>query len=175
LARATPEGRLLLLGEQDRALWDRAQIAEAMALLAEARAASTPGPYLWQAEIAAVHAQAAEAASTDWAAIVALYDRMLQQQPSPVAALNRAVAVAMVEGPEAALTLVDELLRDKALSRYHLAHAARADFCRQLGRIEDARSAYRRALELVQQEPERQFLQGRLDELSGSFGLATGR
>jgi RNA polymerase sigma-70 factor (ECF subfamily) len=162
LARTAADGRLVLLADQDRTLWDRAQIAEAERLLAEAE---STGAYALQAGIAAVHAGAAEAAATDWPAIVALYDRMLVQQWSPVAALNRAVAVSMVEGPAAGLALVEELLQEGALQNYHFAHAARADFCRQLGRTGEARAAYARALDLARQEPERQFLQQRLQEL----------
>ncbi len=173
-ARETPDGELVLLEAQDRARWDRAQIAEGCALaeraLASRPAGTPPGPYALQAAIAAVHAEAPEAAATDWAQIVGLYDVLLRVAPSPVVALNRAVAVAMRDGAAAGLELVDALLADRAtgalLRDYHLAHAARADLCRRLGRAAEARAAYERALALAGQAPERRFLARRLAELA---------
>jgi RNA polymerase sigma-70 factor (ECF subfamily) len=165
-ARTGADGELVLLPDQDRSLWDRAAIAEAMELLAEARQVPAPGPYAVQAAIAAEHCRAPVAEATDWGRIVQLYDEMLALEPSPVVALNRAVAVAMHEGPAAGLRLVDDLLAAGELPDYHFAHAARADFYRQLGRTADARAAYRAALELTQQEPERRFLLRRLSEIA---------
>ena len=164
-ARATPAGDLVLLDEQDRSRWNRAQIAEGTALVERALASRRAGPYCVQAAIAALHAEAPGAAATDWVQIVALYDLLAQMEPSPVIELNRAVAVAMRDGPEAGLGLVDAILARGALSDYRLAHAARADFCRRLGRKADAGEAYRRALALTRQEPERRFLERRLAEL----------
>ena len=154
-ARATPAGDIILLEDQDRSKWDRAKIAEGAALV---RRATRPGVYALQAAIAGVHAE-----GSDWSKIVPLYDRLLELQPSPVVALNRAVAVAMRDGPEAGLALVDEVLPD--LEEYHLAHAARADLLRRLGRKREARAAYQKALGLARQEPERRFLEKRLGEL----------
>ncbi|HVL68741.1 MAG TPA: RNA polymerase sigma factor [Vicinamibacterales bacterium] len=165
LARASPSGEIVLLEDQDRSLWNRAQIAEGLALVERALAAGPAGPYAVQAAIAAVHAEAPDAASTDWRQIVALYDLLLRLDPSPVVELNRAVAVAMSEGPEAGLVLVDAILGRGELTNYRFAHAARADFCRRLGRTADARAAYERALALTRQEPERRFLERRLSEL----------
>jgi RNA polymerase sigma-70 factor (ECF subfamily) len=161
-ARASPEGDLVLLADQDRALWNRALIAEGSALVERALASRRFGPYTLQAAIAAVHAEAATADATDWAQIVVLYDLLLRVDPSPVVELNRAVAVAMRDGPAAGLELVDAILDRGDLTDYRLAHAARADLCRRLGRSGDARAAYRRALELTRQEPERRFLERRL-------------
>ena len=164
-ARSTPDGDLILLADQDRSRWDGVQIAEGIARVRQALSSRQVGPYSLQAAIAAVHAEAPSSAETDWAEIVALYDLLLRVTPSPVVALNRAVAVAMRDGPAAGLALVDGLLAAGELQDFHLAHAARADFCRQLGLREEARGAYRQALALTQQEPERRFLQRRLDEL----------
>ena len=164
-ARATADGELILLDEQDRSLWDQAQIAEGLALVSQALASRRVGVYLLQAAISAVHAQAPDAARTDWRQIVGLYDVLQRLVPSPVVALNRAVAVAMRDGPEAGLAEVDALLEDGELRDYHLAHAARADFCRRLGRKDEARAAYHSALALVRQEPERRFIEKRLREL----------
>jgi len=164
-ARISPEGDLILLDHQNRALWNRDQIAEGISLTESALASRRFGAYTLQAAIAAVHADASTAASTDWIQITALYDRLLRIQPSPVVELNRAVAVAMCEGPEKGLRLIDDLLERGELVNYHLAHSARAELCRRLGRIPEARSSYEKALSLVQQEPERRFLAGRLREL----------
>jgi len=164
-ARATPEGDLVLLEDQDRALWNRELIAEGVALVERALGSRSFGPYTLQAAIAAVHAEAPAAAATDWPQIVALYDVLMRMAGSPVVALNRAVAVAMRDGPEAGLALVDGLLAEGNLLEYHLAHAAHADLCRRLGRTADAKRSYRKALELARQEPERRFLERRLAEL----------
>lgn len=164
-ARATPDGDLVLLEDQDRGLWNREQIAEGVALVERALSSRRLGPYTLQAAIAAVHAEAPSATATDWARIVGLYDALLRVEGSPVVELNRAVAVAMRDGPAAGLALVDALLARGELADYRLAHAARADFCRRLGRADDARAAYRRALELTRQTPERRFLERRLREL----------
>jgi RNA polymerase sigma-70 factor (ECF subfamily) len=164
-ARVTPAGDLVLLDEQDRSLWDRTLIADGVGLVERALASRRAGPYTLQAAISAVHAEAASADVTDWAQIVALYDLLLRMEPSPVVELNRAVAVAMRDGPEAGLALVDAILARGELADYRLAHAARADLCRRLNRKEEARSAYRRALELTRQEPERRFLERRIAEL----------
>jgi len=165
-ARSSPSGDLVLLPDQDRSLWNRDQIAEGAALVVRALSLGQAGPYALQAAIVAVHADAPEAAATDWAEIVGLYDLLARIEPSPVVALNRAVAVAMRDGPASGLALIDAILADGDLADYHLAHAARADLCRRLGRTSEARAAYRRALSLALQEPERRFLQRRLDELS---------
>ncbi|MGH8306800.1 MAG: RNA polymerase sigma factor [Gammaproteobacteria bacterium] len=165
VARTTPEGEVVLLEYQDRSLWNREQIAEGLALAERARASGRPGPYALQAAIAAVHAQAASAVTTDWNRIVQLYDALNELHPSPVVELNRAVAIAMRDGPAAGLTIIDALLARGELADYHLAHAARADLCRRLGRAEEARAAYQRALGLALQEPERRFLERRLAEL----------
>lgn len=164
-ARTGADGSLVVLEEQDRSLWDRGQIAEGSAWVERALAARPIGPYAIQAAISAVHASAPSAAATDWPEIVGLYDVLMRVSPSPVVALNRAVAVAMRDGPQAGLSLVDELLGRGELKDYHLAHAARADLCRRLGRHAEARAAYERALALARQEPERAFLQRRIDEL----------
>jgi RNA polymerase sigma-70 factor (ECF subfamily) len=162
-ARATVSGDIVLLDEQDRSLWDRVLIAEGLALVERALASRGFGPYGIQAAIAAVHAEAPSAALTDWAQIVGLYDVLMRMAGSPVVELNRAVAVAMRDGPQAALGLVEDLLPQ--LKEYHLAHAARADLCRRLGRRADAKSSYEKALALARQEPERRFLERRLAEL----------
>lgn len=165
-ARSTPEGDLVLLEHQDRALWNREQIAEGRALVQRALAAQLVGPYTIQAAIAAVHADAPTTAETDWPQIVQLYDLLLRASPSPVIELNRAVAVAMRDGPQSGLELVEAILSRGELADYHLAHSARAEFCRRLGRVADARAAYVQALGLARQEPERRFLAGRLAELA---------
>jgi len=184
-ARTGPNGELVTLEAQDRSRWNRAQIDEGLAWVERALAANLPasarratgatpradspaarfGPYVLQAAIAAVHASAERADATDWAEIVGLYDVLVRLQPTPVVALNRAVAVAMRDGPAAGLPLIETLLADGQLQDYHLAHAARADICRRLGRHADARASYERALALVRQEPERAFLAGRLRDL----------
>lgn len=164
-ARTTPEGDLILLDEQDRSLWDRKLITEGTALAERALAAGI-GPYALQAAISAVHAEAPGATATDWAQIAGLYDVLLRIEPSPVVELNRAVAVAMRDGPQAGLALVDAILGRGELVDYRLAHAARADFCRRLGKTADARAAYQRALMLTRQEPERRFLERRLAALA---------
>lgn len=164
-ARTSPTGDLILLEQQDRSLWNRDQIAEGTALVERALATRQVGPYTIQAVIAAVHADAPEAALTDWAQIVGLYDVLLQAESSPVVELNRAVAVAMRDGPLAGLALVDVILSRGDLTNYHLAHSARADLCRRLGRTVESKASYERALALTQQEPERRFLEGRLREL----------
>jgi RNA polymerase sigma-70 factor, ECF subfamily len=164
--RTSPSGDLVLLEHQDRSLWNRDYIKEGSALVEQTLAARQVGAYTIQAAIAAVHANAPNAAATDWAQIVALYDLLAQAEPSPVVELNRAVAVAMRDGPSAGLALIDAILDRGDLSDYHLAHAARADLCRRLGRIAEARASYERALSLTEQEPERRFLERRLAELS---------
>ncbi len=164
-ARMSPTGDLVLLEDQDRSLWNRDYIREGSALVQRAVAAGEVGPYTIQAAIAAVHANAANASATDWAQIVALYDLLTRAEPSPVIELNRAVAVAMRDGPEPGLNLIEAILARGDLENYHLAHAARADLCRRLGRTDDARDAYERALGLTQQGPERRFLARRLEEL----------
>jgi RNA polymerase sigma-70 factor, ECF subfamily len=164
-ARSSVEGDLILLEHQNRSLWDRALIAEGIALVEQALGSKRFGPYSLQAAIAAVHAEAPSAAETDWAQIVALYDVLARLDPSPVIELNRAVAVAMRDGPAAGLALIEALLSQGDLQEYHLAHAARADLCRRLGRGADARTSYQRALALARQEPERRFLERRLAEL----------
>jgi RNA polymerase sigma-70 factor (ECF subfamily) len=177
-ARTSPAGELVLLDDQDRSLWDRAQIAEGTRLVEQALSPgpSQPrddgagerrrvGPYAIQAAIAAVHAEAPDSAATDWAEIVGLYDALARADPSPVIELNRAVAVAMRDGPAAGLALIDTILARGDLSEYRLAHAARAELRRRLGRTADARASYERALALTRQGPERRFLERRLGEL----------
>ena len=183
-ARTGPNGELIVLEAQDRSLWNRAQIDEGLAWVERALGAAPPataptaagaaasprarvgvGPYALQAAIAAVHAGAASAEATDWAEIVGLYDVLARLQPTPVVALNRAVAVAMRDGPAAGLPLIETVLADGQLQDYHLAHAARADICRRLGRHADARASYQRALALARQEPERAYLAARLRDL----------
>ena len=165
-ARTSPSGELILLNDQDRSLWNRDQIAEGLALVQRALATPQVGSYTVQAAIAAVHTNSANADATDWAEIVALYDLLARAEPSPVVELNRAVAVAMRDGPSAGLVLIDAILARGDLSNYHLAHAARADLCRRLGRTAEARASYQRALSLTEQEPERRFLERRLAELA---------
>jgi RNA polymerase sigma-70 factor (ECF subfamily) len=164
-ARTSPAGDLILLEQQDRSLWNRDQIAEGISLTESALRSYRFGAYTLQAAIAAVHAESSSVASTDWREITLLYDRLLQIQPSPVVELNRAVAVAMSEGPEQGLSLIDDLLAREHLSHYHLAHSARADLCRRLGRIPEARASYEKALALAWLEPDRRFLARRLEEL----------
>jgi len=165
-ARTSPSGDLVLLEDQDRSLWSREYIKEGLALVQRALSSRRFGPYTLQAAIAAVHAQASSAAATDWTQIVGLYDVLMRAEPSPVVDLNRAVAVAMRDGPSAGLALIDAILGRGDLSDYHLVHAARADLCRRLGRTAEARASYERALSLAQQEPERRFLERRLAELN---------
>jgi RNA polymerase sigma-70 factor (ECF subfamily) len=153
---------VVLLEDQDRSLWDRGQIEDGGRLVERALGSSRAGPYSIQAAIAAVHAGSPDAASTDWAEIVGLYDVLWRLDPSPVIELNRAVAVAMRDGPAAGLALVDAILERGDLRDYRLAHAARADFCRRLGKTSAARAAYEKALALTKQEPERRFLERRL-------------
>ncbi len=164
-ARTSPTGDLILLEEQDRSRWNREQIVEGSALVEQALSSRRFGPYTLQAAIAAVHAEAPNAAATDWVQILGLYDVLARVEPSPVVELNRAVAVAMRDGPEAGLALIDAILARGDLSDYRLAHAARADLCRRLGRNAEARASYERALALTRQEPERRFLERRLAEL----------
>jgi RNA polymerase sigma-70 factor, ECF subfamily len=164
-ARTSPTGELILLENQDRSLWNREQIAEGVALLQKALKSHRFGSYTLQAAIAAVHAEAESVAATDWRQIVALYNRLVRIQPSPVVQLNRAVAIAMRDGPEVGLTHIDAVLEHGELANYYLAHSARADMYRRLGRTAEARSSYEKALALTQQEPERQFLQGRIRQL----------
>jgi len=168
-ARTSPTGELILLENQDRGLWNKEQIAEGVALLEKALQSQMTsrrfGTYALQAAIAAVHAEAESVAATDWRQIVALYDQLAQIQPSPVVELNRAVAIAMCDGPEAGLAQIDAVLEHGELANYYLAHSARADMCRRLGRTAEARASYEKALALTQQEPERQFLQERIRQL----------
>jgi len=164
-ARTTPAGELVLLENQDRSQWNREHIAQGVALVERALASRRFGPYTLQGAIAAVHSEASTAAATDWPQIVALYNVLARVEPSPVVELNRAVAVAMRDGPEAGLTLIDAILARGELTDYHLAHSARADLCRRLGRKPEACSSYQRALELTRLEPERRFLEKRLREL----------
>jgi RNA polymerase sigma-70 factor (ECF subfamily) len=165
VARTSPAGDLILLEEQDRALWNRDQILEGAALVERAFMSREIGAYTIQAAIAAVHAQASTPAATDWPQIVGLYDLLMQADPSPIVELNRAAAVAMRDGPAVGLEIIDAILGRGDLANYHLAHAARADLCRRLGRTVEARASYERALTLTQQEPERRFLKRRLGEL----------
>ena len=168
-ARTSPAGELILLENQDRALWNREQIAEGLALVEKALGLAKNtrrfGSYTLQAAIAAVHAEAGSAAATDWRQIVALYDQLVRIQRSPVVHLNRAVAIAMRDGPEAGLAHIEAVLEQGGLANYYLAHSARADMYRRLGRTAEARAAYEKALALTQQEPERQFLQERIRQL----------
>ena len=165
-ARTSPTGELILLEYQDRSLWNREQIAEGVELVERALNSRRFGPYTLQAAIAAVHAEAESAAMTDWRQIVALYNQLVRIQPSPIVELNRAVAIAMRDGPEVGLAHVDAVLAHGELANYYLAHAARADMCRRLGRTAEARASYEKALALTQQGPERQFLQERIRQLS---------
>jgi RNA polymerase sigma-70 factor (ECF subfamily) len=165
-ARTSPAGELILLENQDRSLWNQEQIAQGVALVERALKSHRFGSYTLQAAIAAVHAEAESPAVTDWRQIVALYNRLARIQASPVVELNRAVAIAMRDGPEVGLTHIDAVLAQGELASYHLAHSARADLCRRLGRTAEARSSYEKALALTQQEPERRFLQERLRQLN---------
>ncbi|HXM28706.1 MAG TPA: RNA polymerase sigma factor [Chthoniobacterales bacterium] len=165
VARTSLTGDLILLEDQDRSLWSRDQIAEGRTLVERALSSRQVGPYTLQAAIASVHADAPNAGATDWAQIAGLYDVLVHVEPSPVVELNRAVAVAMRDGPDAGLALIDAILARGDLADYHLAHAARADLCRRLGRTAETRASYERALTLARQEPERRFLQRRLAEL----------
>jgi RNA polymerase sigma-70 factor (ECF subfamily) len=164
-ARSSPDGELILLDDQDRSLWNRDQITEGLALVEQALSSRRFGPFTLQAAIAAVHAEAPNAAATDWAQIVGLYDVLARANPSPVVELNRAVAVAMRDYPSAGLALIDAILDRGDLHDYYLAHSARAELCRRLGRTVEAQASYQRALSLAQQEPARRFLQRRLVEL----------
>ncbi len=165
IARTSPTGDLVLLDGQDRSLWNRDQIAEGKALVERALSSRRFGPYTLQAAIASVHAEATTAATTDWARIAGWYDELARLEPSPVVELNRAVAVAMRDGPEAGLALIEDILARGDLTDYHLAHSARADLYRRLGRTAEARASYEQALGLTRQEPERRFLERRLREL----------
>ena len=164
-ARTSPEGELVLLEAQDRSLWNRDQINEGITLVEQALSSRRVGPYTLQAAIAAVHAEAPDVESTDWTQIVGLYDVLVRAMPSAVVELNRAVAVAMRDGPAVGLALVDAILGRGDLTDYHLAHSVRAELCRRLGRIEEARASYQKALALAQQETERRFLEQRMNEL----------
>jgi len=170
-ARTSPAGELVLLDAQDRSAWDRGLIADGVALVERALGSGPPGPYALQAAIAAVHADAADGAATDWAQIVGLYDVLLRADASPVVELNRAAAVTMRDGPAAGLALIDALLARGELADYQFAHSARADCCRRLGRVDEARTSYTKALELARQEPERRFLERRLRELASLVGF----
>jgi len=165
-ARTSPTGELVLLDEQDRSLWGQSLIIEGSMLVERALSSGRFGPYTLQAAIVAVHAEAPDATATDWAQIVALYEVLMRASPSPVIELNRAVALAMRDGPEAGLAQIDAILVRGDLLDYHLAHAARADMCRRLGRTAEARTSYEAALALTRQEPERRFLEGRLNALA---------
>jgi len=164
-ARMSAEGDVVLLEDQERGLWNREQIVEGTRLVEQALSSGSAGPYAIQAAIAAVHAEAATAAATDWDEIVGLYDLLVAMSPSPVVELNRAVAVAMRDGPAAGLAIIDALLARGELKDYRLAHAARAELCRRLGRTADARASFERALKLAKQEPERRLIERRLAEL----------
>lgn len=167
-ARSTPDGDLVLLADQNRTLWNQAQIREGCQLVLQALASRRFGAYTLQAAISAVHAEAPSAEKTDWIQIVGLYDALLEHTHSPVVALNRAVAVAMRDGPQAGLELVDELMAQGHLQDYHLAHATRADLYRRMGRLKEAHDAYQDALRLTRQGPEQRFLQQRLDDLGSA-------
>ncbi|MGB7728369.1 MAG: RNA polymerase sigma factor [Candidatus Acidiferrum sp.] len=169
-ARTSLEGELVLLEEQDRSLWNQNQIAEGLALVERALSSRRFGPYTLQAAIAAVHAEARTAGATDWAQIVGLYDVLERANPSPVVELNRAVAIAMRDGPSAGLELIDSIMQRGDLVDYYLAYSARADLCRRLGRRAEARASYQRALSLARQEPARRFLKRRLNELEDHSG-----
>lgn len=164
-ARTTPSGDLILLEDQDRSLWNRDMIEEGFSLVKQAFSSNRIGPYTLQAAIAAVHAEALDADATDWAQIVGLYSLLLRINPSPIVELNRAVAVAMSDGPEAGLEQIDAILERGELTDYHLAHSARAELCRKLGRTKESRASWERALTLAQQEPERRFIERKIDEL----------
>jgi RNA polymerase sigma-70 factor (ECF subfamily) len=164
-ARTSPTGDIILLEDQDRSLWSKSQIAEGKLLVQRSLSSSEVGSYTLQAAIAAIHSEALSTGETDWAQVVALYDLLMQAERSPIVELNRSVAVAMRDGFLAGLQQIDNILARGDLTDYHLAHAARADFCRRLGKVDEARAAYQKALALVKQEPERRFLQKRLREL----------
>jgi RNA polymerase sigma-70 factor (ECF subfamily) len=164
-ARASVTGDIVLLEDQDRGLWNRELITEGLSRVRQALSAATVGSYTLQAAIAAVHAEAQDFNQTDWRQIAALYDLLLQTQPSPLIELNRAVAIAMRDGPTTGLELIDDLLARGELKNYALVYAARADLCRRLGKVDEARTAYRQALGLTRQEPERRFLEHRLRQL----------
>lgn len=168
-ARSSPDGDLILLEDQNRTLWNKEHIEEGVKLVEKALTSRRFGPYTLQAAIAAVHSEAATPAETDWTEIVGLYDALLRLEPSSVIELNRAVAVAMKEGPQAGLDLIDAILARGDLSDYHLIHSARAELCRRLGKFDRARASYERALALTQQEPERRFLERRMKELTGDL------
>ncbi len=165
-ARTSPKGDLILLEDQDRSLWDREMIEEGLSLVERAFASKQPGPYTLQAAIAALHAEAASPDATDWAQITALYSLLLRINPSPVIELNRAVAIAMHKGPEAGLRQIDAILERGDLNDYHLAHSARAELCRRIGRTNEARASWEQALALARQDPERRFIERKLNELS---------
>ncbi|HMC11542.1 MAG TPA: RNA polymerase sigma factor, partial [Pirellulaceae bacterium] len=165
-ARTSPSGEIVLLENQDRSLWNHEQIAEGLPLVQRALSSRRFGPYTLQAAIAAVHAEAASAEATDWQQIAGLYGVLARTEPSPIVELNRAVAVAMCDGPVAGLELIDAILARGDLTDYHLAHSARAELCRRAGRMAEAQAAYRQAIALAQQEPERRFLEARLSDLS---------
>jgi RNA polymerase sigma-70 factor (ECF subfamily) len=164
-ARTSPDGELILMEDQDRTIWNRRQIDEGLSLVRQALGSRRFGPYTLQAAIAAVHAEASTPAQTDWAQIAGLYDVLLRIEPSPVIELNRAVAIAMRDGPAAGLKLIDDILARGELTEYHLAHSARGELCRRLGRTADAKAAYERALSLAKQETERRFLRKSLETL----------
>jgi RNA polymerase sigma-70 factor (ECF subfamily) len=170
-ARASSEGELILLEEQDRSLWNREQIKEGVSLVERALSSRRIGPYSLQAAIAAVHTEARDATATDWAQIVGLYNVLLQADPSPVVALNRAAAIAMRDGPEEGLKMMDAITAQGKLDDYYLTHAARGDLYKRLGRTAEAVAAYRRTLELVTQEPERRFVIRRLKELGDTDSI----
>ena len=167
IARSSQEGDIVLLENQNRSLWNQEQIKEGTTLVEQALTSGKSGPYTLQAAIAAVHAEATSPAETDWAEIVELYNLLLRADPSPVVELNRAVAVAMRDGPQSGLELIDRILSRGDLKEYHLAHSARAELCRRLGRTAEARASYERAILLTQQDPERRFLERRITELRG--------
>jgi RNA polymerase sigma-70 factor (ECF subfamily) len=169
-ARTSPTGELVRLDEQDRSRWDRALITEGTRLVEQALLSRRFGPYTIQAAISAVHAEAPAPSATDWNEIVGLYDVLLRSDPSPIIELNRAVAVAMRDGADVGVTLIEELLARGELADYRLAHAARADLCRRLGRVDAARVSYERAIALTKQEPERRFLERQLRELAAVVG-----
>lgn len=164
-ARTTPAGDLILLEDQDRSLWDHKMIEEGLSLVKQAFSSNRIGPYTLQAAIAALHAEASDVDATDWKQIAGLYTLLLRLNPSSVIELNRAVAVAMCDGPQAGLQLIDAILKRGELTDYHLAHSARAELCRKLGRIKEARTSWKRALFLAQQDPERRFIERKLGEL----------
>jgi RNA polymerase sigma-70 factor (ECF subfamily) len=164
-ARTTPEGDLILLEDQDRSLWDLDMIEEGLSLVERAFSSKRPGLYTLQAAIAALHAEAKSPEATDWAQIAGLYTLLLRINPSPVIELNRAVAIAMHDGPEAGLRQIDAILERGELKDYHLAYSARAELCRKTGRTSEARTSWERALALAQQDPERRFIERKLREL----------